>query len=205
MKYKDVGFRKFYNKFAAVPVKDSFRKIMNGFPGINSANYVLTYGYIDHNTGFVFEIVAALVKSEEKFKFAISNLSTSSKIPIGVVIEDEVIVMEDESGGIRKFYKEKVDTLSAYNVRDEIERSRKMEFLDNSRNLEFPDDVSVYLLRDGNKPERCWVRIEDLKGHKILGTLLNEPTQKFDFHIGDTVAFTLRKSNDNLINCVLVC
>lgn len=55
--------------------------------------------------------------------------------------------------------------LEDYSAGEEVEESRSMYFLDESRSPEYPDDVLVYLLKDGNKPEVCWVRIEGLAEH----------------------------------------
>ena len=81
----------------------------------------------------------------------------------------------------------------------EVEESRSMDFLDGSRSPEYPDDVLVYLLKDGNKPEGCWVRIEGLADHEIIGTLLNEPDQNFDYHEGETIAFYAQQTEDKEI------
>ena len=71
-----------------------------------------------------------------------------------------------------------------------------MGFLDKSRHDFYPDDVMVYLTREGLNPEGCWVRIIGLGDHFIMGTLLNEPGQDFGYHSGEKVAFFIQKQED---------
>ena len=59
----------------------------------------------------------------------------------------------------------------------------------------------VYLTREGLKPEGCWVRICGLSEHSILGTLLNEPDQNFDYHMGEKIAFNVQKTEDDKYIC----
>ncbi len=59
MKYKDTGFRAFYHHFTAVPMKENLRKALKDFPGMSDADYILTYGYIDHTAGMTLEVLAA--------------------------------------------------------------------------------------------------------------------------------------------------
>ena len=76
----------------------------------------------------------------------------------------------------------------------------KMRFLDGSRSPEYPDDVLVYLLKEGNDPEGCWVRMEGLEEHRILGELLNEPKEDFGFHQGDLISIYIQKDeNENIL------
>ncbi|MCW1073651.1 SseB family protein, partial [Streptococcus anginosus] len=85
-----------------------------------------------------------------------------------------------------------IEMLEIYNAGDEVEESRNMHFLDESRNPEYPDDVLVYPVKDGNNPEGCWVRIEGLAEDHIFGTLLNEPEQDFGCHEGDKIPFYVK-------------
>lgn len=56
-----------------------------------------------------------------------------------------------------------------------------------------------YILKDGNKPEGCWVRIEGLAEHQIIGILLNEPDQDFDYHEGERIAFYVHQTDEKEI------
>ena len=199
MKYNEVGFRAYYHNYIAAPMKDKLKTVLKDFPGADKANCILTYGYIDHTAGLTLEILAAGYKSDEGFSFDAGNNEISSKIRIGSVMEDECYYFDDEDGNLYKRYAEKIDMLESYSAGDEIEESRTMGFLDSLRSPEYPDDVLVYLLKDGNQPEGCWVRIEALAKHQIVGTLLNEPDQDFGYHEGEKIAFYAQKTEDEKI------
>lgn len=199
MKYSEVGFRAFYHNYIAVPMNDNFKALIKDFPGIDKANCILTYGYIDHSNGLMLEVLAAAFKSDDGFLFEDTNLEISSKIRIGSIMEDDCYYFEDENGNLYDRYAEKIDMLKDYDSCDEVEESRDMDFLDGSRSPEYPDDVLVYLLKDGNEPEGCWVRIESLEDHQIIGILLNEPDQDFDRHEGEKIAFYVHQTEDNEI------
>lgn len=199
MKCSEVGFRTFYHNFIAVPMKDNLKAGVQDFPGADKANCILTYGYIDHTAGLTLEVLDAAFKDDEGFAFEVGNTEISSKIRIGSVMDDECFYFDDEDGRLNKRYEDKVDMLKSYNAEGEVEELCNMDFLDGSRSPEYPDDVLVYLLKDGNKPEGCWVRIECLAEHQIIGTLLNEPDQDFDYHKGEKIAFYVHQTDDKEI------
>lgn len=199
MKYNDVGFRAFYHNYTAVPLKDNLKAVIKDFPGADRANCILTYGYIDHAAGLTLEVLAAAYKSEDGFLFEETNSKVTAKIRIGSIMEDECYYFDDEDGRLYARYANKVDALLDYNAGEEVEESRKMDFLDDSRSPEYPDDVLVYLLREGNQPEGCWVRIEGLAEHQIIGILLNEPDQDFGYHEGEKIAFFVQRMEEEKI------
>lgn len=202
MKYSEVGFRAFYHNFIVVPIKDSLKGVLKDFPGADRANCILTYGYIDRMAGFTLEVLAAAFMDNEEMSFGVGNAELLSKIRIESVIDDECYYVDDEDDSMYKLYSDKLDMLKNYAAGNGVEESRSMDFLDGSRSPEYPDDVLVYLLKNGNKPEGCWVRIEALAEHEIIGTLLNEPDQDFGYHAGNQIAFYVHQTeNKEIILC----
>lgn len=199
MYYKDTGFRALYKHFIAFPLKDNIRQCIENYPNAEKANCVLTYGYIDHDAGLTMEVLAAGFKDGDGFAFFDTSVETRAFIRVGAVIDDEVFFFDDADGGLSKKYAEKLDVLKHYEVSEEIEETRKMGFLDKSRHDFYPDDVMVYLTREGLNPEGCWVRIIGLGDHFIMGTLLNEPDQDFGYHEGEKVAFFVQKQEDESV------
>ena len=191
MKYREDGFRSFDRSYVAVPVTEKLRKIIHAFPGAKEAEYILTYGYIDHEAGMTLEVLAAAARTGKGFRFWDQNNEITVKIRIGSIADLECYYLDDDEGQLYGWYKEKVDDLSVYDVDDDVKVSRGMGFLDEFREPYFPDDVLVHLFREENQPEGCWVRIEalDEENHRFLGTLLNEPEQDFGCHAGDRIAF----------------
>lgn len=191
MKYREDGFRSFNNVFVTVPVTDKLRKLIQTFPGGAEADYILAYGYIDHEAGMTLEVLAAAQKAGKGFRFWDSNDEGTVKIRIGSITDLECYYLDDDDGKLYGWYKEKVDNLSVYDVDDDVKVSRGMEFLDAFREPDFPDDVLVHLFKEGYHAEGCWVRVEalDEENHQFLGTLLNEPEQELGCHEGDRIAF----------------
>lgn len=199
MYYKDTGFRALYKHFIAFPLKDNIRQCIENYPNAEKANCVLTYGYIDHDAGLTMEVLAAGFKDDDGFAFFDTSVETRAFIRVGAVIDDEFFFFDDADGGLSKKYAEKLDVLKHYEVSEEIEETRKMGFLDKSRHDFYPDNVMVYLTREGLNPEGCWVRIIGLGDHFIMGTLLNEPDQDFGYHEGEKVAFFVQKQEDESV------
>ena len=201
MNYQETGFRALYKNFAAFPLNDKFRKAMEGYPNVEDANCMLVYGYIDHEAGLTLEVIAAGIEKDERFKFFEPSQETRFFIRVGAVENDDFALFDDSDNSLRNRYVEKLEMLSAYEVDEEIEKTREMGFLDESRHPHYPDDVQVYLMRDGLDPEICWARIIGLGDHWIMGVLLNEPNQNFDYHHGEKIAFFVEKTEDEKIIC----
>ena len=199
MKYKDTGFRAFYQHFIAVPLKDNLKAALKDFPDADKANCILTYGYIDRECGLTLEILAAGIEGKKGFNFADGNDTISSKIRIENVPNDDVAFFADEDGSLAKRYSQKIEMLHHYDAPEEVEKTRGMTFLDGSRDPNCVDDVLVYLVKDGLKPEGCWTRIIGLGDHWIMGTLLNEPDQDFGYHIGENIAFFVQETEDKKV------
>ena len=199
MNIKNAGFRAAYQHFIVFPLKKNIKPCIKNYPNAENANCILTYGYIDHEAGLTMEILAAGVKNGDQFTFFDSCPEAKSCIRIGAVIEDEIFLLEDKDGKLRETYSEKLDGLKFYAVSEEIEKTREMTFLDKLRHDEYPDDVMVYLTKEGLHPEGCWVRIIGLDEQFIMGELLNEPDQDFGYHNGEKIAFFVHQQEDGNI------
>lgn len=201
MTYKETGFRALYQQFCAFPLVETIKPCVKDFPGAESANCVLVYGYVDSEAGFTLEVVAAGIKEEDGFHFYDTNEHVKSMIRINTVEEDNFYYFADEDGDLKNRYAEKIKMLDHYLPNEEVQKSREMGFLDDARHEYCIDDVLVYLTREGLEPEGCWVRICGLAEHAIMGILLNEPNQNFDYHMGETIAFNVQKTDDNKYIC----
>ncbi len=201
MQYKETGFRPLYHGFTAFMLKDNLKTIIKDFPGADQANCILTYGYIDTEAGLTLEVLAAGESSDKGFRFFDTNTEIRAFIRIGAVEDDEFFCFRDEDGDFSGRYGEKIAALESYAASEGVEKTRDMAFLDSSRDSNCVDDVLVFLLRDGLKPEGCWVRITDLAEHWFMGTLLNEPDQNFGYHVGEQIAFFVHKQEDGSLIC----
>ena len=200
MKYSETGFRGFYKHFVAIPVTERTKEALEGFPGCEDANYIVTYGYYDRDAGLNMEVLCGARFLNGKVQYAIGNDSISSTIRINNIEDDECYLINDD-GALAKEHMKKIEKLSAYDASDDIENTRMMPFLDASRDKVFIDDVLVYLMKDGLKNEGCFVRITGLGEHCLKGVLLNEPTQNFGYHKGDTISFFVTEIEDKSVIC----
>ena len=197
MKYKEAGFHAVYRHFCVFPLTDATRNALRGFDEENTAEYVLVYGYYDRDAGITLEVIAAAQKGEDCWRFALSNDEISSKIRIDAVENEEFTVLRDPEGELSRQYAKKLEVLRGYDVSEEIEKSRRMIFLDESRHPQYIDDVLVFLEKEGLKPEGCWARIVDVSERRIWANLLNEPHQDFGIHEGEDFTFYVHKDDES--------
>lgn len=201
MKFKDTGFRALYRQFTAFPLNGESREDMADYPQIEGANCLLAYGFIDREAGLTLEVLAAGYEQENKYVFFDPPRETPCIIRAENVEDQEFTLINDRNNALRLRYAETLALLEEYAAGEEIEKTREMRFLDDSRHPFFPDDVQVYLMRDGLKPEPCWTRISGLAENYIKGILLNEPEQDFGCHQGEEIAVNLDETEDRKVIC----
>ena len=201
MNYKEAGFRAFYHHFCVLPITKKTEAALADFPGAKKANGVLTYGYYDREAGLTLEILAAAQVECDSVSFGETSMETRSFIRIETVAEDDFLFFSDEDGSLAKRYADKIEILHHYDADEEVEKTREMSLLDGCRDENYIDDVLVYLIKEGNQPEGCWTRIIGLGNNFLMGILLNEPEQDFDYHKGEKIAFFVQETEEKRIIC----
>ena len=194
MKYSDVGFRAVYHSFVMIKNDEASLRAIADFPGAQDANAVLTYGYYDREQGITLEALGAAIAGDKGFRYLKGPDDVSVKIRMETIDSAELEVCVDIDGNLTRTFADRIAALKAYDAADEVEETRKMTFLDSCRNKYYIDDILVQLLKEGLRPEGCWVRITGLADHYFIGTLLNEPIQDFRWHRGETISFFLREN-----------
>ena len=202
MKYSETGFRPFYHQFILFPITVA-GSAASDYGHFNEADSIVTYGYVDHETGFRFEVLSTASIRNEQFQIYDDRPKTKRLfIKAETVNETEGFAIKDRDG-LYAANKQFIDSITeAYESNEEIMNSRSMSFLDESRDAFCVDDVQVHLYKEGNQAEVCWVRIEGLEEHVIIGKLLNEPYQDFGYLESDTIAFFVQKTEDDKIICI---
>ena len=196
MTLKETGFRALYKHFAAFPMTPQLKKAIERFPDADKADCVLVYGYIDHEKGLTLEVLAAGKSGEDGHTFFSPYYEIRSFVRAGLLENEDFIYFGDEDGRLRERYKYKIEALQCYSENEDLEQMREMDLFDGCRDKICIDDVLVYLTKDGLTPEGCWARLEGLGDSYYVGTLLNEPHQKFGWHEGETISFTLRRTDN---------
>lgn len=151
MKYSGKDFRDFYKKVVAIELNDYIRDVIADFPGAKSANCVYAYGYIDHDSGFLFEVLASGKQSEKSGLFNPREGNDDISVKLNAeVVEGLEIYFFSERTNYRKKFANKIAMIEGFNVSDEIEQTRRFDFLDGSRDNYNIDDVSFFLVKKGN-------------------------------------------------------
>lgn len=194
MKYNEMGFRAIYGNLCIIPMKEGLAELLEGFPGAEEADRILTYGYIDHEGGLTLEILAAGIKGDgDSMTFFDGRDDVTAKIRIERVEDDEITLLEDDE--LRQKHAAKIAQLATYEASEDIKKSREMSILDGIRHASCIDDVMVHLVKDGLGEEVCWARIEGLGDHFFVGDLMNEPFQDFGYHAGERIGFYLDRDD----------
>ena len=204
MKASETNFRDVYHKVCFVRAGKNYKAMTRHLPNHEQGDGTLVYGYVDHQCGLTYEILACAKQGKDGSIEAFQGDDTVSlKFRAGSIAEDELFVVEDDEQ-LRRIYQSKIDTIERYyKGNDEIEATRKVEAIDTSRSPEFPDDVLVILIHESDAPEGCWVRCEKIVDGMIVGVLLNEPDSDFVVHRGDPISFGIAQQGDRLL-CVAV-
>ena len=126
MTYKETGFRAVYQQLCAFPLDEKTKSIIADFPGAESANCVLVYGYIDREAGLTLEILAAGIQSKNGFRFFDTNESVKSMIRINSVEDTDFYYFADEDGELKKRYAKKIKMLDHYLPDEAVLKTREM-------------------------------------------------------------------------------
>lgn len=197
MKYSDVGFRAVYHNFCVFPLTDAVRGALEGFPGASVAEAALLYGYYDREAGITLEVLAGAIRGEKGWRFGDTAEDIRSFIRIDAVQDVDFAVLQEPDKALAKRYAKKLRILKGYDPSKEIEMSREMRFLDESRHPVYIDDVQVILAKEGLKPECCWARMTDVSERRLWAKLLNEPDQDFGIHEGEDFTFYVYKDEES--------
>ena len=203
LKLSETGFRPVYHNFCVFPLLDDLKPAVVDFPGAEEANCILTYGYIDQQAGLTLEVLVCGDMSKDGVKFFDPSDKARAIIRAGKVLNEGFHYLKST----QELYNrnaEKLATVKEYDAPEDVEKTRELTFLDELRHKEYPDDVPVFLVKDGLQPEQCWVRMVGTEDHYIIGDLLNEPDQNFGYHKGERIGFGVQKTEDEKIICISV-
>lgn len=199
---KEVNFRKLYHRLVYIRCPELLKRLEgSGIEMVRDSDGVIAYGYIDEQCGLSFHVFGAasvkkgvIVKGNKDEK-AMLLLRRGSVAECTFVGMDDMGVTYPEYDALIKMVRDNYDTKNKAK-----EEMRRMEFLDDFRHDDFPDDVTVIIYREGLQPEQVWMRCCDLSKEMLYGILLNEPNQNYGVHKGDKVGFLpIKKDNDMLL------
>jgi len=200
---KDFNFREIINKLLVIKNAE----IGESSSGIkNKENYdsILCYCYVDEEAGISFEHLAGYFFEKDEILNNLKN-DVIYKIRFGAVINDEFKVLNNNTTGILEIDNKIKNIDEWYDKNEDSKKLRKDEIFDPFRYIGFPDDVIIYLMKDGLNTEKLYVKLIRIEGGKVFGKLLNEPHQDFGVHIDDEIEIDIVKSNQGEIYLIHHC
>ena len=198
----DVNFRNLYHEVVYIQCAEVLERLKGkGIETDNGQDGVIAYGYIDEHSGFSFHILAT-AKTGNDIDLDIYEKDSDVMLVLrrGFVSECMAVPLVELGEDISRFA-EIIEMLrSNYDTKNvEKEEMRKMEFLDEFRDADYPDDVAVVIFHEELQPERVWVRCVDVTEEMLYGTLLNEPNQNYGVHLGQKIGFVPIKGEHGML------
>lgn len=192
MKLKEVPFRMLYKRLHLIKISEHIKNIISGSDAFDGATHILVYGYVANSEGMRFEVLSGVIMEKEDILFG-----PPSDIRIVLsrkdIEEDEIINLPDADNKIKMMYADVLINVSDFMENEELNELRELEFLDDARNDDFPDDVELYLMKNGFDVEVCWARIIGFGEDYLKGVLLNTPSQEFGVRAGDHVRVLIKQ------------
>lgn len=198
-KINQFSFRDLAKKYLYIDFKPQFPLLAQNFADANQANGILTFCYINHEQGLQFEVLSNAFFNEGKksIKFFDVNNEASISLPYGLVQECNVLVLPDAIIPQEKFAAKTEKLILP--VADGLEKCRSLAAIDSCRKTDKPDEVQVYLAHGDEQIETCSVRLEGINEMQLFGTLLDEPTNDFGIHQGETLYFFMVKNEQGIM------
>ena len=191
MKVADKNFREVYKKICLLIDDELVEKInlreIFDYPPDEKLSGFVTYAYINSENILVFEILAGAKVSGDKIKIFPTSYKKNIFYRRAEIENIEIKILSDD---YRKAFQDKIQVIEdAHKKNPAIEKIRAAESLDELRHPNFPDDIAVLFYADNLRPEYAWIRAENIEDKFIVGTLLNDLQQNFNYRAGDKIKF----------------
>lgn len=199
------SFREFYHKIVFIKASPILRiSLRERMDCCEYDNGCLAYGYINEREGLSFRI---LCSADVRF----NKLTRRSFDPMRTLTLRRKAADEYRFLGLDYCDVDTSDFADYFAamdrhykcVHEQTEKMREFEFLDSVRHPEYPDIVSVMLLREGMQAEKVWVHCRAFSEKELFGKLLTEPKQNFGIHPGNIIGFTPVPQKDGVV-CISV-
>ena len=201
-----LSFRDMYHRGCFFAMNDYLAELLEaakiGADGADGADGALGYGYIDNEAGFTFEILASAKREGDRFIPLPNDGTVSLKVRRGSAAHWNIILHPDVD---TTPFEETIRFINeGYFKNEGLEFFRGMDVIDELRHPDFPDDLRVLFMKEGQEGvEICWVRSMDVAGDHVIGKPLNEPYKDFGVHEGDTIPFGIVKDGEDYV-CVYI-
>lgn len=187
----EATFRQIFHKLIYIECPDALEGLSDTLSIIDGATGVLAYCFCEDLVGTSFNLLASAKKTADgKLQIGPRSPEKYARVRFNDVKDYEFELASEIDTDLSEFDDVPDD------IRDNLESSdkkmtmlRELEMLDNGRNIELPDFVSVTVGKKGLLPEMVWVRTTDFGENEFYGTLHNPPKQGFGLEAGQNVRY----------------
>ena len=197
---EDLGFRALHHKLVYIHCPDDIENLKNSFQVMDGAEGVLTYCYVEDGLGLSFYILNSARVEDGKIVKGPDVHEECCRLRFGELEQYSVVPENDMNVSINDYSDVINDIHSKFEPEDEnIRRLHMNKILDGSRNIEFPDFISVIFKGTGTYPELAWVKCTGEGKDYFEGEVVQPPRQKLGVHFGDHVTFRPYEGSDKKI------
>lgn len=197
---EDLGFRAIHHKLVYIHCPEDIEDMKDSFEIMDGAEGVLTYCYVEDGMGLSFYILSSARMEEGKVVKGPDVHEECCRLRFGE-LEHYPVVPEKEMDASAQEYREIIEDIhEKFEPEDKnIRRLHMNRILDGSRNIEYPDFISVVFQGTGTYPELAWVKCTGEGKDCFEGEVAQPPRQKMGVHFGDQVTFRAYEGSDKKI------
>lgn len=197
---EDLGFRALHHKLVYIHCPEDIDGMKSSFDVMDGAEGVLTYCYVEDGMGLSFYILSSARIEDGKVVKGPDVHEECCRLRFGE-LEYYPVVTENDMDVSVQDYRDTIDDIhDKFEPEDEnIRRLHMNKLLDGSRNIEYPDFISVVFKGTGTYPELGWVKCTGEGKGYFEGEVAQPPRQKMGVHFGDQVTFRAYEGSDKKI------
>lgn len=197
---EDLGFRALHHKLVYIHCPEDLDGMKDSFEVMDGAEGVLTYCYVEDGMGLSFYILSSARIEDGKVVKGPDVHEECCRLRFGE-LEYYPVVPEMDMDASAQDYRDVIDDIhDKFEPEDEnICRLHMNKLLDGSRNIEYPDFISVVFKGTGAYPELGWVKCTGEGKGYFEGEVAQPPRQKMGVHFGDQVTFRAYEGSDKKI------
>ena len=197
---EDLGFRALHHKLVYIHCPEDIDGMKDSFEVMEGAEGVLTYCYVEDGMGLSFYILSSAKIEDGGVVKGPDVHEECCRLRFGE-LEYYPVVPENDMDVSAQDYRDVIDDIhDKFEPEDEKIRKLHMnKLLDGSRNIEYPDFISVVFKGTGTYPELGWVKCTGEGKDYFEGEVAQPPRQKMGVHFGDQVTFRAYEGSDKKI------
>ena len=202
-KIGETNFRNLYHQIVYIKSTPELKQRFTEDLGrVGTTDGFLAYGYIDNEAGFSFRVLCSATIENNKLLRGKFIKQTGIIIRKSEFNDCEYIDLSYCDIDTSDFEEYIAMINSCYKCKSQqTEEMRSFGFLDDVRNIDFPDDIQIILVKEGLQPEQVWGKCWTFTKDELFAKLLNEPNQDFGVHNGSVIGFSPVEQKDGIL-CV---